>query len=97
MAKILPKTVEVIGRADGQRATLISTGLLRCECLDCIKDSKRDSNGEPTTGVFYANSDQVAFCPTCGRQSIKKTWTRPMTVLVPETEMESFMDSKPEP
>lgn len=91
----MPNKVEVFGRSDGQRATLMSTGLLRCECADCLRGAKIDNRGEPTSGVFFTPSDLVTYCPSCGGQNIRKTWARPMTVLVPETEMDNFMAHKP--
>lgn len=97
MSKILPKKVEIIGRVDGQRATLISTGLLRCECMECLRGAKKDARGEPTIGVFFTPSDMVTYCPTCGGRDIRKAWTRPMTALVPEAETDDFMVYTPEP
>jgi Zn finger protein HypA/HybF involved in hydrogenase expression len=80
--KRLPDVVTIKG-ADGKRsATMISTGLLQCECEACALR-------------FYVPSRVVEMCPACGHRKVKMMWTRPQTVLVPEDQSTFFNHKKP--
>lgn len=78
-----------IGAAEGERVHLVSAGMLRHECSAC-QAGQESLNNDNHSGVFFMMEDLALFCPTCGSKNIKKCWTRPMTVLVPEEEA-SFM------
>lgn len=84
----------VVKGKKGQSATLISTGLLRLECADCIEGPDRGKEEEP--GIFFMKGDYANYCPTCGGKNIKRNWTRPMTVLVPEEEASFLAHPKSE-
>lgn len=86
--------VTVFGAASGQRADLVTTGLLRMECQDCASKVESPTNDD-TAGVFFMLGDLARYCPTCGGKNIKKTWTRPMTVMVPEEDAPAFMAATP--
>jgi hypothetical protein len=71
--KRMPDKAVVRDPENGERAILISTGLLECACALC-------------EAVFYIRSDIVQCCPSCGALDVRKCWTRPQVVLVPESE-----------
>jgi hypothetical protein len=74
--KRMPDVATIAGK-DGRSATLISEGLLKCRCRDCGV-------------VFSSPSDLIKCCPSCTGQAIEKVWTRPQTLLVPESESPTF-------
>ncbi len=78
--KRVPDRAVVRDPENGERATLISTGLLKCSCRLCA-------------AVFYIQSDVVQCCPACAGLDIDKRWSRPQVVLVPEGEA-SFLGWK---
>lgn len=79
--KRMPQVATIMGK-NGRNATLISEGLLKCRCLDCGV-------------VFYSPSDLIQCCPACVGKSIEKVWTRPQTLLVPESESPTFLVHNP--
>lgn len=75
--------VAIVGDGNGGSARLISTGLLRCDCITC-------------DAIFFTESSQPVCCPMCMGKDLKMTWTRPQTALIPEDEV-SFLAYRPKP
>ena len=77
--KRMPESA-IVSDGNGGSARLISTGLLKCDCMSC-------------EAVFFTESAEPVCCPMCKAMALKMRWTRPQTALVPEDEV-SFMRFK---
>jgi hypothetical protein len=78
--KRMPDKATVVDE-NGIVAHLISEGMLKCQCQRCHV-------------IFYLASNVVNVCPCCCHKDIEKIWTKPQTLLVPESESPAFMIHK---